>query len=178
MWKKLYISTLILAGTLFNGCTETTVQLAKPNIQTNNHNSAVILIGVDGDKKRAVRHVVIGTKESKEDYKIYFHDKKISEGFIAFNIPAPSSKIILKEYSLSGHYGCSRGKAGYGLGSKIISKVLAGKTYYLGTINTDMNTVYDEMSPKLIKEAKQKYNYKAHGTDLPQSNAFRNHISI
>ena len=182
MQSKLYISTLFLTGSLFffNGCADNTVQLANPNTNNNSthKNEATLLIGVDGDKKRAVRHLVIGTNEEPLDYELYFHEKKISEGFIAVKIPAPSTNIQLKEYSLSGHYGCSRGKAGYGSGSKTIGFIEKNKIYYLGTINTDMNTVYNEMSPQLIKKAKQKFNYSAHGTDIPKSNTFRSHLSI
>ena len=170
---------LFLTGTvLFTACAKNTVELADPDMQSSDRNVATVLIAVDGDKERAVRHLVIGTNEAPLDYELYFHEKKVNEGFIAVKIPAPSSNIQLKEYSLSGHYGCSRGKAGYGSGSKIIAKVTAGKSYFLGTINTDMNTVYNEMPTKLMKEAKSKYHYSAHGQDIEKKTKFKSHISI
>ena len=163
---------------LLASCTNNTVELADPDMKTANKEVATVLIAVDGDKKRAVRHLVIGTNEAPLDYELYFHDKKINEGFIAVKIPAPSSNIQLKEYSLSGHYGCSRGKAGYGSGSKTIPKVTAGKSYFLGTINTDMNTVYSEMPTKLMGEARSKYHYSPHGQDIEKKTKFKSHISI
>ena len=180
MFKKsnILIPALLVSSLYFTGCTQNTVELADPEMSVSSKNSATVLIGVDGNKKRAVRHLVIGTHEAPLDYELYFHDKKISEGFIAVKIPVPSTNITLKEYSLSGHYGCSRGKAGYGSGRKSLEKIIAGKTYYLGTINTDMNTVYNEMPKRLITEAKKKYHYTAHGVDIEEKRAFRSHISL
>ncbi|KYJ86002.1 hypothetical protein [Sulfurovum riftiae] len=170
---------LLLSTLLFSACTTNTVELADPDTMTSgSKNTATVLIGVDGSKERAVRHLVIGSNEAPLDYELYFHDKKISEGFIAVKIPAPSTNITLKEYSLSGHYGCSRGKAGYGSGSKSIAKIVPGRTYYLGTINTDMNTVYNEMPKKLINEAKRKYNYTAHGEDIAKKKRFQSSLSL
>ena len=170
---------ILLLSTLFiSACTTNTVELADPNMKTSEKNTATVLIAVDGDKARAVRHLVIGTNEAPLDYELYFHEKKISEGFIAVKIPAPSTNITLKEYSLSGHYGCSRGKSGYGSGSKSIAKVLAEKSYFLGTINTDMNTVYNEMPVKLVKEAKKTYNYNARGEDIAKKSRFKSNISL
>ena len=163
---------------LLTACTQNTVELADPDMRSSDKNVATVLIAVDGDKARAVRHLVIGTDEAPLDYELYFHEKKVNEGFIAVKIPAPSSNIQLKEYSLSGHYGCSRGKAGYGSGSKTIAKITAGKSYFLGTINTDMNTVYNEMPKKLMKEAKSKYHYTAHGDDIEKKTKFKSHLSI
>ena len=173
-------STLLLLSTalFFTACTQDTVELADPDAKMDNRSVATVLIAVDGDKTRAVRHLVIGTNEAPLDYELYFHDKKISEGFIAVKVPAPSTNIRLKEYSLNGHYGCSRGKAGYGSGSKSISKILPGKSYFLGTINTDMNTVYNEMPKKLMGEARSKYHYTPHGEDIEKKNAFRNHLTL
>jgi len=173
-------NTLLLLTTalLFTACTQDTVELADPDMKTSAKNAATVLIAVDGDKRRAVRHLVIGTSEAPLDYELYFHDKKISEGFIAVKIPAPSTNIILKEYSLNGHYGCSRGKSGYGSGSKRIPKVQPGKSYFLGTINTDMNTVYNEMPNRLMGEAKSKYRYTAHGEDIEKKRKFKSHLSI
>ncbi len=169
---------LLLVTLFFTACTSNTVELADPDMKTSAKDIATVLIAVDGDKERAIRHLVIGSNEAPLDYELYFHEKKISEGFIAVKIPAPSSNIILKEYSLSGHYGCSRGKAGYGSGSKSISKILPGKSYFLGTINTDMNTVYNEMPAKLMTEAKSKYNYTPHGEDIEKKQHFKSHIAL
>jgi len=168
----------LTAALLLSACTNNTVELADPDMKNPSKNAATVLIAVDGDKDRAVRHLVIGTNEAPLDYELYFHDKKISEGFIAVKIPAPSTNIRLKEYSLSGHYGCSRGKAGYGSGSKSIPKVTAGKSYFLGTINTDMNTVYNEMPNKLMHEAKSKYHYIPHGEDIEKKTKFKSRISL
>ena len=169
---------LLLSTLFFIACTTNTVELADPNMKTSAKNTATVLIAVDGDKERAVRHLVIGTNEAPLDYELYFHEKKISEGFIAVKIPAPSTNITLKEYSLSGHYGCSRGKAGYGSGSKNITKITAGKSYFLGTINTDMNTVYNEMPTKLVKEARSTYNYTAKGKDITKTSRYKSNISL
>ena len=173
-------NTLLLLTTvlLLSACTKNTVELADPDKASSDKNVATVLIAVDGNKERAVRHLVIGTNEASLDYELYFHEKKINEGFIAVKIPAPSTNVQLKEYSLSGHYGCSRGKAGYGSGSKTLEKVTAGKSYFLGTINTNMNTVYNEMPTKLISEAKSKYHYHAHGQDLEKKRKFKSRISI
>ena len=169
---------LLLTTLFFTAYTSNTVELTDPDMKTSAKNTATVLIAVDGDKARAVRHLVIGTNEAPLDYELYFHEKKISKGFIAVKIPAPSTNITLKEYSLSGHYGCSRGKSGYGSGSKNIAKVIVGRSYFLGTINTDMNTVYNEMPKKLMGEAKKKYHYTAHGEDIEKKNTFRSHISL
>ncbi len=118
---------LLITTLFFTACTQNTVELADPNAKTDNKSVAIVLIAVDGDKTRAVRHLVIGSNQAPLDYELYFHDKKIFEGFIAVKVPAPSTNITLKEYSLNGHYGCSRGKAGYGSGSKSIPKIWAGK---------------------------------------------------
>ena len=48
----------------------------------------------------------------------------------------------------------------------------------MGTINTDMNTVYNEMPKKLMGEAKKKYHYTAQGEDIEKKNTFRTHISL
>jgi len=175
MKNTLFFLTVAL---LLSACAKNTVELADPDMKTSGKYVATVLIAVDGDKDRAVRHLVIGTNEAPLDYELYFHDKKINEGLIAVKIPAPSSNIQLKEYSLSGHYGCSRGKAGYGSGSKTIPKVTAGKSYFLGTINTDMNTVYNEMPKKLMGEAKTKYHYIAHGQDIEKKTKFKSHLSL
>jgi len=169
---------LLLSALFFSACTTNTVELADPDMKTSSKNTATVLLAVDGDKERAVRHLVIGTNEAPMDYELYFHEKKISEGFIAVKIPAPSTNITLKEYSLSGHYACSRGKAGYGSGSKSIAKVTAGKSYFLGTINTGMNTVYNEMPAKLMKEAKSTYHYTAKGEDIAKKTRFKSNISL
>ncbi|GEM_PF-4991691 len=172
------ILLFLIVAVFLAACAKNTVELANPDMRSSDKNVATILIAVEGNKERAVRHLVIGTNEAPLDYELYFHDKKISEGFIAVKIPAPSSNIQFKEYSLSGHYGCSRGKAGYGSGSKTITKVTAGKSYFLGTINTDMNTVYNEMPSKLMPEAKSKYHYIPHGEDIEKKTKFKSHISL
>ena len=176
--RKIMLGTTFLAWILLTGCTPDTltpVSNASPDRYTG---KATILIAVAGDGKRAVRHIEVVTKEEPLGYEIYFHDRKPDKGFIELKIPTPSSNVRLKEYSLSGHYGCSRGKAGYGSGSKTIAKISSGKTYFLGTINTDMNTVYNEMPKALVKEAKGKYNYTAKGEDIPKTSRFHSNLSL
>ena len=93
-------------------------------------------------------------------------------------LPTPSTQVRLAEYSLTGMYGCSRGKAGYGYGTKVLPKIENKKTYFLGTINTSMNTMYKEMPDELMKEAKEKYNYIPHGTDVEDKPRFKCKIKI
>jgi hypothetical protein len=139
---------------------------------------ATILIAVDGTDDRQVRHIEIMTDEEPEGFSIYFHDNKVGEGFIPITLPTPSSNVRLSEYSLTGMYGCSRGKAGYGYGDKIVPKIFTGKSYFLGTINTSMNTMYKEMPEELFNEAKVKYNYKVHGSDLKNKSSFHSNIKL
>ena len=139
--------------------------------------TAKLLIAVDGTDDREVRHIEIGTAE-EEGYEIYFHDKKVGEGFIVLDIPVPSTDVHIQEYSLTGVYGCSRGKAGYGFGYKSIARVLRGKTYFLGTINTSMNTTYKEMPESLVDEAKEKHNYRVKDSDREQEDVFKSRISL
>jgi len=176
--KKTVSGTLFLALLFLTGCTPDTLTPVSNANPDRYKGKATILIAVDGDGKRAVRHIEVVTKEEPLGYELYFHDKKPEKGFIELKIPTPSSKVRLKEYSLSGHYGCSRGKAGYGSGSKTIAKISRGKTYFLGTINTDMNTVYNEMPKALVKEAKKKYNYTAKGEDIPKTSRFQSNLSL
>ncbi|AKF24817.1 hypothetical protein YH65_05025 [Sulfurovum lithotrophicum] len=176
--RKIMLGTTFLAWILLTGCTPDTLTPVSNADRSYYKGDALILIAVDGDGKRAVRHIEVVTKEEPLGYEIYFHDRKPDKGFIELKIPTPSSNVRLKEYSLSGHYGCSRGKAGYGSGSKIIAKISSGKTYFLGTINTDMNTVYNEMPKALVKEAKKKYNYTAKGEDIPKTSRFQSNLSL
>ncbi len=118
---------------------------------------AIILIAVEGHGKRAVRHVRISTQKAKNGYAVFFHDKKPSKGFIVVKVHAPDSHVKLTEYSLSGYYGCSRGKRGYGYAIEEIPQVLPGKTYFLTTINTSMNTTYAQMPDALKQEARSHY---------------------
>ena len=164
---------------LLTGCAKNTVVTPQSNASSDRYNGeALVLVAVDGDGKRGVRFIELSSAEEKTGYEIYFHDVQPKFGFITIKLPAPSTHVRIKEYSLSGHYGCSRGKAGYGYGVKVLPKVTKGKSYFLGTINTDMNTVYNEMPEKLIPEAKQKYHYRAHGEDLPKKQCFRSKVSL
>ena len=175
--KKQTILLSIVSTLIFSGCAYTSVT---PITHASNakKGEALLLVAVEGTDTRAVRHIEISTNEEPLDYEVYFHDKKPSKGFISIKIPTPSTNVRVKEYSLTGHYGCSRGKAGYGSGSKSIAKVTSGKTYFLGTINTSMNTMYNEMPEELIAEAKSKYNYKAQGKDITKSPTFKSHVSL
>jgi len=179
MMKTALPGTIVVSALiLFTGCTPDTLTPVSKADRSHYKGEALILIAVDGDGKRAVRHIEVVTKEEPLGYEVYFHDRKPDKGFIELKIPTPSSDVRLKEYSLSGHYGCSRGKAGYGSGSKSIAEIRSGKTYFLGTINTDMNTVYNEMPAKLLKEASTKYRYIPRGEDIPKGNGFKSHLSL
>lgn len=167
-----------LSSILFFGCAPSSITPISNANKALYSAEAQLLVAVDGTDGRAVRHIEIYSDEEPLGYEVYFHDTKVSDGFIAINIPTPSTNVRLKEYSLTGHYGCSRGKAGYGFGTKTIPKVTKGHTYFLGTINTSMNTMYDEMPESLMKEAKSKYRYTPHGTDFEKKDAFRTHISL
>lgn len=169
---------IIFLTFIFLGCANNSPNLVTNATGTNYQGEAELLIAVDGTDDRKVRHIEISSDEEPEGYEIYFNDNKIGEGFIAIIIPTPSTNVRVKEYSLTGMYGCSRGKAGYGSGSKSIAKITQGNTYFLGTINTSMNTMYNEMPKVLLKEAKLKYNYTPHGEDLAKSTRFRSNISL
>ena len=173
--KFLYIPFILF---ILFGCTNSSLTPISNASVKNYNGEAKVLVAVEGTDGRTVRHIEIYTEEEPLGYEVYFHDTKVSDGFIAINLPTPSTHVRLKEYSLTGHYGCSRGKAGYGSGVKIIPKITKGNTYFLGTINTSMNTMYDEMPEPLMKEAKSKYHYTPHGTDFEKKDAFRNHISL
>ncbi len=169
----------LFASYILSGCSETTVITPTSNAEAHHYSGkALVLVAVDGDGKRGVRHIELSTKEESTGYEVYFHDVQPKKGFITIEIPTPSSTLRLKEYSLSGHYGCSRGKAGYGYGVKVIPKVENGKHYFLGTINTNMNTVYNEMPAALIQEAKSKYRYTAHGEDIAKTERFKSSLSL
>ena len=175
---KKYLISIACIVLIFTGYTNSSLKPIS-NVKASSYSGeATILIAVDGTDERKVRHIEISTNEEPEGYAIYFHNKKIGEGFIPVTIPTPSTNVRLKEYSLTGYYGCSRGKAGYGTGVKSIPKATKGNTYFLGTINTNMNTMYSEMPWNLMKEAKSKYHYTPHGTDFEKKDAFRNHISL
>ena len=179
MMKTALPATIVVSALiLFTGCTPDTLTPVSNADRSHYKGEALVLVAVDGDGKRAVRHIEVATNEEPLGYEIYFHDRKPDKGFIELKLPAPGSSVRLKEYSLTGHYGCSRGKAGYGSGSKSIAKIHSGKTYFLGTINTDMNTVYNEMPKALIQEAKKKYNYTAQGEDLPKKHIFKSHVAL
>jgi len=168
-----------LVGILFFiGCTNSSLRPLSNAKASNYSGEATVLIAVDGIDSREVRHVEIMTDEESEGFEIYFHDKKIGEGFIPVTLPTPSTHVRLAEYSLTGMYGCSRGKEGYGYGTKVLPKILKGKTYFLGTINTSMNTMYEEMPEELINEAKETYQYKAHGSDLKKKSSFTSNIKL
>jgi len=158
---SLFYTAVILAG-----CTPSTITPVSNADLSRYSGEATILIAVDGRDDRKVRHLELATKEEPEGYEIYFHDTKKGHGFIVLTLPAPSSDLYLKEYSLTGMYGCSRGKAGYGSGSKHIPHIKKNKTYFLGTINTSMNTTYNEMPKSLRQEAREKYGYTPNGADL------------
>ena len=175
--KKILFFTTFMA-LIFTGCTNSSLKPISNAKASNYKGEATILIAVDGTDNREVRHIEIGTNEEPEGYEIYFHDKKYSEGFISVTIHTPSTNVRLAEYSLTGMYGCSRGKAGYGYGTKVLPKIENGKTYFLGTINTSMNTMYKEMPDELLKEAKNKYNYIPHGTDIENKSRFKSNIKL
>jgi len=177
MQKNIGYVTL-LSSLLFMGCTNSSLTPISNAKAENYSGEAKVLIAVDGTDDREVRHIEIMTEEEPEGYEIYFHDKKVSEGFIAVTLPTPSTHVRLSEYSLTGMYGCSRGKAGYGFGTKVLIKILNGKSYFLGTINTSMNTMYKEMPNELIKEAKSKYHYTAHGTDIKKGSSYKSKIKL
>jgi hypothetical protein len=176
MYKNIIL--IIFLPLVFLGCTNNSFDLVTNASGKNYKGEAELLIAVDGTDERKVRHIEISTDEEPEGYEIYFKSEKIGEGFIAIKIPTPSTNVRVKEYSLTGMYGCSRGKAGYGSGSKSIVKITQGKTYFLGTINTSMNTMYNEMPEELLKESKSKYNYTPHGEDFAKTSRFRSHISL
>jgi hypothetical protein len=178
MFKKILLTLALLSSLFFLGCTNTSLTPIS-NIKAENYSGeATILIAVDGTDDREVRHIEIMTKEEPEGFEIYFHDNKVGEGFIAVTLPTPSTNVRLSEYSLTGMYGCSRGKAGYGYGTKVLPKIVNGKSYFLGTINTSMNTMYKEMPNELLKEAKSKYNYTAHGTDIIKRLAYKSKLTL
>lgn len=168
----------VLITLIFTGCTNSSLTPISNAKSENYTGQATVLIAVDGTDDREVRHIEIETKEEPESYEIYFHDKKYGEGFIVVTLPAPSTAVRLSEYSLTGMYGCSRGKAGYGYGTKVLPKIENGKSYFLGTINTSMNTMYKEMPEALYKEAKKEYHYTPHGTDLGKKSNFHSHIKL
>ena len=169
---------ILFAALIFTGCTNSSLKPISNAKASNYSGEATILIAVDGTDSREVRHIELGTKEEPEGFEIYFHDKKYSEGFISVTLPTPSTQVRLAEYSLTGMYGCSRGKAGYGYGTKVLPKIENGKTYFLGTINTSMNTMYKEMPDELMKEAKEKYNYTPHGTDIEDKPRFKCKVTL
>ena len=176
MLKHFYIP--LISTLFFLGCTNSSLTPIS-NVKASNYSGkATVLIAVDGTDDRKVRHIEIMTDEEPEGYEIYFHDKKIGEGFIAVTLPTPSSHVRLSEYSLTGLYGCSRGKAGYGSGDKVLPKIVDGKSYFLGTINTSMNTMYKKMPSVLVKEAKQTYHYTAHGTDIKDTHTFTSNLTL
>ena len=179
MFKNLTINNIfiLVSSFFFLGCTNSSL---KPISQSSKiyEGEATLLVAVDGTDGRAIRHIVIGTNEEPLGYEVYFHDKKIEEGLISITIPTPSTNVHVSEYSLTGMYGCSRGKAGYGKGSKSIATIHSGTSYFLGTINTSMNTTYNEMPDELIKEAKTKYNYTAKGKDIAKNSMFKSRISL
>ena len=176
MRRSLFFSLFIVFT--FVGCTNSSLKPISNSKASNYSGEATILIAVDGTDSREVRHVELGTREEPEGFEIYFHDKKYGEGFIPVILPTPSTHVRLTEYSLTGMYGCSRGKAGYGYGTKVLPKIENGKTYFLGTINTSMNTMYKEMPDELMKEAKEKYNYTPHGTDVEDKPRFKCKVKI
>ena len=169
---------LLLSTFSLFGCTSNSITPISNVNKALYDGEAQLLIAVDGTDERKVRHIEISTNEEPEGYEIYFHDKKIGEGFIHITLPTPSSNVRVKEYSLTGHYSCSRGKEGYGSGSKSISKITKGNTYFLGTINTSMNTMYNEMPADLMKEAKSKYHYIPQGEDFENKSRFKSNISL
>jgi len=169
---------IVFSSLFFMGCTNSSLTPLSNAKAENYSGEAKVLIAVDGTDDREVRHIEIMTEEEPEGYEIYFHDKKVSEGFIAVTLPTPSTHIRLSEYSLTGMYGCSRGKAGYGFGTKVLAKITNGKSYFLGTINTSMNTMYKEMPDELLTEAKSKYNYTAHGTDIEKGSSYKSKIKL
>ena len=160
------------------GCTNSSLTPISNASAKNYSGEAQLLVAVDGIDERKIRHIVISSNEEPEGYEIYFHDKKVGEGFIPITIPTPSTNVRVSEYSLTGMYGCSRGKAGYGSGSKSVAKVTKGNTYFLGTINTSMNTMYNEMPDELMKEAKSKYRYTPYGEDFEKKSRFKSNISL
>jgi hypothetical protein len=168
----------IFLSLFFLGCTNNSLTLLPNATGKNYKGEAKLLVAVDGTDEREVRHIEISTDEEPEGYEIYFNEKKIGEGFIVITLPTPSTNVTLKEYSLTGMYGCSRGKAGYGSGSKTIAQVNDGETHFLGTINTSMNTMYNAMPEELLKESKSKYNYVPHGADFGKSSRFKSHIRL
>ena len=174
---KIYTATLILSLFLSSCGTPSTLSPIADLPNYRYTGKATILIAVEGSNNREVRHIEIGTKE-EEGYEIYFHDKKVSKGFIVLHIPTPSSDVHIQEYSLTGMYGCSRGKDGYGEGYIKIPKIRNGKTYFLGTINTGMNTTYKEMPQELIQEAKEKYNFIMKKSTSKKEILFKSHIEL
>ncbi len=170
--------TLLLGILFFVGCTNSSLTPISNAKASNYSGEATVLIAVDGTDDREVRHIEIMTDEEPEGYEIYFHDKKIGEGFIPVTLPTPSSHVRLSDYSLTGMYGCSRGKAGYGSGDKVLPKIVDGKSYFLGTINTSMNTMYKEMPDDLLKEAKEKYHYTAHDSDIASKPRYQCQIKL
>ena len=161
-----------------SSCTSSSLTpLSNANVK-NYTGQATLLVAVDGDERRKLRHIEIATNEEPEGYEIYFHDNKLGKGLLPITLPTPSTNVRIKEYSLSGHYGCSRGKAGYGYGHKRIAKITNGNAYFLGTINTSMNTTYNEMPNRLINEAKNKYHYILQAEDFENKGRYKSHISL
>ncbi len=172
------IAALILSLFLFTACTPSTLTPKRGTTAKHYPGEATILIAVDGSDDRKVRYLWLVTREEPDGYEIYFHDEKKGHGFIELKIPAPAHDLFLQEYSLTGMYGCSRGKAGYGRGSKHIAVIKPGTTYFLGTINTSMNTVYNEMPKQLQKEAKSRYGYTPRGEDLGEEGTFHSRLRL
>ena len=171
-------SFLFAIALLLYGCGGTGTEIVVPEDSGAGHyqGEATVLVGVEGHGKRALRHLEISTAEAPEGYAIYFHDKKPSHGLVAVKVKAPSTHVRLSEYSLTGFYGCSRGKLGYGYGADEIARVEPGKTYFLTTVNTAMNTTYAELSRDLAKEAKMQYGYS--GIKREKSHRFKSHIEL
>ena len=179
MIKKL-ILTFIMTVFCIVGCTtpSTLTPIAdKPN--KHYEGTAQIFIAVEGTDDRKVRHIEIGTQE-EEGYEIYFHKEKtkVGEGFIVLEIPTPSHNVFIQEYSLTGMYGCSRGRAGYGESVYKVPLVEKNKIYFLGTISTSMNTTYQEIPEELLEEAQTKYHYKQPQQKKNTSSFFRSKIDL
>ena len=178
MFNKMLPPLILFISLFLIGCTNSSLTPISNANSKNYSGEATVLIAVDGTDDRKVRHIEIMTKEESGGFEIYFHENKLGEGFIAVTLPTPSTNVYLAEYSLTGVYGCSRGKAGYGYGTKVLAKITHGKSYFLGTINTNMNTMYKEMPKTLVQEAKSKYNYTAQGTDIETKSTFTSNIKL
>jgi len=155
--KKLYFQLILIITILFlTGCVKTDYQIYKQN-PTITNNTSIVLLGIKGEQKVNYLQFMSDKMPPALNYKF----SPISNNIIALKVNTPQKNYQFGVFTT--------GNAGYVTAGSLISSygyiavqskpinINKKGVYFFGTLNTDTNTINQEINQTFLENAKQKY---------------------